>query len=115
MIKENFNFIKGDTFTKGFIIKNLTIDIDEIYFTVKEKSTDKNPVLQKRLNEGIKKDPNIENRYVLNIDANDTNKLKTKYNYVFDIEIISADYKKTIIGGYLTLKDWDITSKVNEV
>lgn len=115
MEKINFKFIKGDTFIQGFTISNFDLEIEQIYFTVKEKTTDKNYVLQKRLNEGILKDPDTENRYTLNIDADDTNNLKTNFNYVYDIEIVSNSYKKTIIGGYLRLDDWDITSKVNEV
>lgn len=115
MIKTNLSFIKGDTFTQGFTISNFNLEIDKIYFTVKEKTADKNYVIQKRLNEGIEKDPEVENRYTLNIDADDTNNLKTNFNYIYDIEIVSGDYKKTIIGGYLKLEDWDVTSKVNEV
>lgn len=115
MVKINISFIKGDTFTQGFTISNFNLEIDKIYFTVKEKTTDKNYVLQKRLGEGIESDPEVENRYTLNIDADDTNNMRTNFNYVFDIEIVSGNYKKTVIGGYLRLEDWDITSKVNEV
>lgn len=115
MIKTNLNFIKGDTFVQGFTISNFNLEIDKIYFTVKEKTADKNCVLQKRLNEGIEKDPEATNRYTLNIDADDTNNLKANFNYIYDIEIVSGSYKKTIIGGYLRLEDWDVTSKVNEV
>ena len=115
IVKTNFNFIKGDTFTQGFTISNFDLDIDMIYFTVKEKSSDKNYVLQKRLGEGIKQDSDNKYRYVLNIAADDTNNMKTNYNYVFDIEIIIEELKYTIVGGNLRLDDWDITSKANEV
>lgn len=115
MIKQNFKFIKGDTFSQGFTISNFDFDIDKIYFTVKEKTADKNYVIQKRLNEGIEKDPDTEDRYILNIDADDTNDLKTDFTYMYDVQIVSGKYKKTIIGGYLTLEDWNVTSKENEV
>lgn len=120
MEKINFNFIKGDTYSRGFKIENFEQTITEIYFTVKEKSSDKNYVLQKTLNNGIKPDPNVSNRYILTIDADDTNDLKVNFNYVFDIQLVAATIeditvKKTIVGGNLRLDDWDITSKWNEV
>jgi hypothetical protein len=74
MEKININYIKGDTFSQGFTLCNCQFEIDKIYFTVKEKTSDKNYVLQKRLGEGIEPDPETEHRYILNIDADDTNK-----------------------------------------
>lgn len=115
MEKINFNFVKGDTYSRGFTIEGFDFAIDQIYFTVKEKSTNKNYVIQKTLTKGIELDPNTPNRYVLTIDADDTNNMKTNFNYVFDIQIVVESVKKTIIGGYLKLSDWDITSKENEV
>ena len=115
MEKINFNFVKGDTFSKGFTLENFNLEIIEIYLTVKEKSSDKNFVLQKKLKQGIAKDPNKENRYVFTIEADDTNNFKVNYNYVFDIQIVTDSIKRTIIGGNIRLDDWDITSKVNEV
>lgn len=115
MIKVNFNFVKGDTFSRGFTIEGNKTPIKQIYFTVKNKSSDRNYVLQKRLTKGIELDLETPNRYVLIIDADDTNDLKTNYNYVFDIEIETESIKRTIIGGNLRLDDWDITNKANEV
>lgn len=115
MEKVNFNFVKGDTYTRGFTLENFELAIEQVYFTVKEKSSDKNYVLQKRLTNGIEVDTENPNRYVLTIEADDTNNLKVNYEYVFDIQIVTESIKKTIIGGNLTLEDWDITSSVNEV
>lgn len=115
MEKINFNFIKGDTYTRGFTIEGFPLEIEQIYFTVKEKSSDKKYVLQKTLNHGIEADPNIPNRYTLTIEADDTNDFKTNYNYIFDIQIVASPIKRTIVGGNLRLDDWDITSKINEV
>lgn len=115
MVKTNLNFVRGDTYSRGITLENLTLEIRDIYFTVKEKSSDRNYVLQKRLKRGIVKDPDNSNRYVLVIDADDTSSMKTNYNYVFDIEIITDAMKKTIVGGNLRLEDWDITHKLNEV
>lgn len=115
MIKQNFNFVRGDTYSRGITLENFTLEIRDIYFTVKEKSSDRNYVLQKRFNKGIVVDPDNSNRYILTIDADDTNSMKTNYNYVFDIEIITDVMKRTIVGGNLRLEDWDITTKANEV
>lgn len=115
MEKINFKFIKGDTYSRGFTIEGFEQPIKQVYFTVKEKSTNKNYVIQKILTRGIEIDQETPNRYVLTIEADDTNNLKTNFNYVFDIEIVTESIKRTIIGGYLRLEDWDITSKENEV
>ena len=115
MEKINFNFVKGDTYSRGFTIEGFDFPITQVYFTVKEKPSDKNYVIQKVLNKGIELDPDVPNRYVLTIEADDTNKCKTNFNYVFDIQIVGESIKRTIIGGNLRLEDWDITSKENEV
>ena len=115
MERINFNFVKGDTYSRGFTIEGFEQPIKQVYFTVKEKSTNKNYVIQKRLTKGIELDREIPNRYVLTIEADDTNNMKTNFNYVFDIQIVTESIKRTIIGGYLRLNDWDITSKENEV
>lgn len=115
MEKININFVKGDTYSKGFTIEGFELPITQVYFTVKEKSSDKVCVLQKTLNNGILLDQDIPNRYILTIEADDTNEFKTAYDYVYDIQIVSGTFKKTIVGGFLTLDDWDITSKENEV
>lgn len=120
MIKTNFNFVKGDTFTKGFVVENIQIPISQIYFTVKEKTSNKQYLFQKKLNDGIVQDENNTNRYCLTIQPEDTDNLKPGIDYIFDIEIIcnidsAPALKKTIIGGILKLDDWDVTSRVNEV
>ena len=115
MEKINFNFVKGDTYSRGFTIEGIEQPIKEIYFTVKEKSTDRNYALQKRLTQGIELDQNVSNRYILTIEADDTNNFKVNYDYVFDIQIVTDSIKRTVIGGYLKLDDWDITTKANEV
>ena len=88
MEKINFNFVKGDTYLRGFTIEGFDLPINQVYFTVKEKSTNKAYVIQKTLDNGIELDQYNPNRYVLTIDADDTNNMKTNFNYVFDIQIV---------------------------
>ena len=75
--------------------------------------------------------PNIVKNNLIQIEKDDIKAIfdylfgykrnfKVDYEYVFDIQIVAAPIKetivkKTIIGGNLILSDWDITSKVNEV
>lgn len=115
MIKENFNFVKGDSYSKGFIIEGLDMPIKKIHFTVKEKSSYKKVLIQKTLENGILTDLDNPNRYIVILNPEDTEKLKVNLNYVFDIQIDTDTMKKTIVGGYLKLDDWDITNKANEV
>lgn len=115
MEKINFKFIKGDTYSRGFTIEGFDYAINQVYFTVKSKTSDKNYVIQKTLTRGIEQDTENPKRYILTIEADDTNDLKVNYDYVFDIQIVGDSVKKTIIGGYLKLEDWNITSKENEV
>ncbi len=111
-----FQFFRGDTYERLITITNWDKNIDSIYFTVKHKDTDKEPVLQKTLGKGITKvDGNeLTSTFLLTIDATDTDDMKTDYDYSFDVEIISSNIKKTIIKGTLTLTT-DITKTINEV
>lgn len=111
-----FEFYRGDTYQRTITIKGWENKIDSIYFTVKNKDTDKDPILQKTLGKGIIKvdGDNEASTFLLTIDATDTDNMKTNYEYKFDIEIISGKIKKTIIDGTLRLNT-DITKTINEV
>lgn len=106
-----FEFYRGDTYTRDFILTGWSLPISKVYFTVKEKVEDKNAVLQKKLGEGITLVDETEEgkTFNLNICCNDTDDLKAEYEYVFDIEIHStgedgAVIKRTIITGTMRLK-----------
>lgn len=113
-------FYKGDTYTRDLTISGFYMPISKMFFTVKEKISDKNIVLQKTLKNGIsvvdEADESVT--YNLLINATDTDKMKTDYDYVFDIEIhspgVKEDIKKTIITGTLRLKA-SATDTRNEV
>lgn len=105
-----FEFFRGDTYSRDFTLSGWGLSIDKVYFTVKEKVTDKNAVLQKKLNEGITLVSEEEGERLFNllICCTDTDNMKTEYDYVFDIEIhspgVNGDViKKTIITGILRL------------
>ena len=115
-----FEFYRGDTYTRDFIIKGWSLPISNIYFTVKENVDNKKYDLQKTLNNGIKIVDESENDITCNlqINATDTDDFKVDTDYVFDIEVHSnidgEIVKKTITTG--TLRVWaSATRTCNEV
>lgn len=105
-----FEFYRGDTYSRDFTIAGWGLSVDKAYFTVKEKVTDKNAVLQKTLGNGITlMDETEEGKFFnLSICCSDTENLKTDFEYVFDIEIHSIKedgevIKKTIMTGTMNL------------
>ena len=86
---------------------------DKIYSlgeTVTGQTQDISQAIQKTLENGIIKDE--ENYYHVEILPEDTNDLKYK-EYVYDLEVITDTYKKTIASGTLLLKE-ETTFVVNE-
>lgn len=102
-----FEFYRGDTYTRDFIVKGWGLPISNVYFTVKENIDYKKACIQKTLNNGITLVETTEEGHAfnLNIKATDTDDLKADYDYVFDIEIHSQvgeeTIKKTIATGTL--------------
>lgn len=121
-----FEFHIGDTYTRDFTISGYSSEISNVFFSVKNSNTDKRTVYQLKLDEGITltdiqydDDGNIVSRtYNILINADDTEDMKTDFDYSFDIEIVTpgdddVDIKKTIISGILRLKS-ATTRKYNE-
>lgn len=112
LINKDINFVRGNTYVLDISINNLSVNIDKMYFTLKENAKNKEFIIQKTLGHGIE---NIENNlYRLTIDADDTEELFYDNAYGYDIKIIMGDIKKTIITGTLTLSK-NYTRKENEV
>ena len=99
----NIEFARGDSFEKGFLLKNkstgqpITETYDEIYFTVKRNHAESDFVFQKRMTTGgIQSDG--DGHYTLFILPEDTNGL-TFGDYDCDIELRKApSYKRTFYG-----------------
>ena len=104
-----FEFYRGDTYTRDFILKGWSFTVSNVYFTVKENVENKKACLQKTLNNGIVVADETEEGMVFNlrINSTDTDKLKADYDYVFDIEVHSdmgeEIIKKTLVTGTLRL------------
>ena len=103
------NFVKGDTYTRDFTISGYDEEINEILFTVKNNESDKRHVLQKSFEDGITivSDEDGVKTYNLTLEANDTDNLKTDYDYYFAIKIftneVPSDVELTAIKGTMTL------------
>ena len=107
---------RGDVYSFSFGIyiddAQTTMEMDNIYFTVKKHYYDEAYVFQKRLNDhGIVDDG--QGAYNITINPEDTEELDIG-TYDFDIEIVKLpDIKRTFIGVLELTKE--VTHKGNEV
>ena len=103
----DFNFPRGDTCPIHFTITdkagdelNLEKDIDEIYFTMKKNYRTAEYILQKKYSRG---EITVEGKDgVFILEHEDTATLKYG-KYVYDIQLKSGDYVKTLALGEIEL------------
>lgn len=106
---------RGDLFVLPFalFIDNVQSDmeLDNIYFTVKKRYTDKKALIQKKLSDNtITSDG--QGSYVITIDPEDTEDMEFG-SYEFDIEVVKLpSIKKTFIGTLELTKE--VTHHYNE-
>lgn len=118
-METEFNFTRGNTYSRDFTINDYTQNIDDVYFTVKASKTDKKPVISKKLGRGIAIVEETENSKTFNltIDSKDTDYLKSDSPYYFDFKIVTLTdtepVKTTIITGTMILEE-DVTRVFNE-
>lgn len=103
---------RGDT--KGFEIEisedNSFVQVDKMYFTVKDSYCTDDVIFQKSLGSGI----TIQNdKYYVVINPEDTENLEYG-RYVYDCEFIKDGIKRTIEEGILYIKE-EVTFSCNEV
>lgn len=115
-VKEfDFELVRGDTTPITFSLKDavgtdLEVAPDEIYFTVKQNYTKQDYIFQKRLTRG---DITFDNGVCsLILSHRDTATMKYG-SYVYDIQIKSGDFYKTVCRGSITL-DSESTWLANE-
>lgn len=109
-VKEDFTFHKGRTFSQDFSVINFKGKIDNILFTACENPENKHYCLRKSLGDGITlvdegtdEDGNNYKTYNLLIEATDTDHLKSKVKYGYDIAMYSNKQKHQLMEGTLTL------------
>jgi len=111
----DFEFPRGDTCPVSFTItdsagEGIDLSTAEIYFTMKKSYATQEYILQKKKSTyGITIDGN---NCSLILTHNDTANLKYG-NYVYDIQVKSGDYVKTLVLGTITLTN-ESTWKANE-
>lgn len=112
----NFEFVRGDTFSRNITVCNCLENLTEIYFTVKETYDDKNPVIQKSLTSGgvtFIEETEDGKKYNLLINATDTDLMKVGTEYLYDMELVADTLKITVLKGTITLEA-DVTRTINE-
>lgn len=109
-------FPRGDSYERGFIMKDKTTRepvteiFDEVYFTVKQNASDEEYLFQKRMTSGgIVYDG--DGHYTLFIDPEDTNELDF-IDYDCDIEFVKGNFKRTFYGVLTLTKE--VTHQNNE-
>lgn len=89
----------------------ITVKADHCWFTVKTNDMQKEPVIQKTIEDMTFDD---DGTYHITILPEDTNELQYG-EYIYDIEVLNEDgYKKTISKGIFELT-WESTFANNEV
>lgn len=105
----NISFARGDSFQKGFQLRDqstqdpITQEFDEIYFTMKKNYSRSDFVLQKTLSGGgIVADGS--GHYTLTLLPEDTDSLPFG-EYDFDIELDRGDFVRTFFGTITLTKE----------
>lgn len=107
--------IRGDSKTFTFQRKDkdnnvITEKPDKMYLTIKQNEYEKQPLIQKTFDNGIRFE---EDTYYVDFVPEDTDSLSFG-EYVYDIEIINGDVKKTIKKDTFIIES-EVTHKENEV
>ena len=106
-----YEFYRGDTYVRHFRINE---EVDQVYFTVKNDSSEKHPIIKKKIGDGIYLVDKGEDGYLysLTITSNDTDKLSIG-DYNFDFEIVKGNIRLTPMVGTISLSE-DYTRKRDE-
>ena len=107
----NMCLMRGDTAHIGITIKGLENAPDAITFSVKQYKGDSTYVFQKTLEDGIEpeeieqvqgEEPSTDLRYIITIEPEDTERLKSRV-YCYDCEFIINGDVMTLLAGDLNL------------
>ena len=101
MVNQNFTLVRGDALQFRINFLNATTLPDNIYLTVKDKSSDTTAVLQLQLNDGIEKveDQDSYDVFIPSTDSEDFQLL----NYIYQVSTLYGSDYETIIEGKLII------------
>lgn len=107
--------IRGDSKTFTFQRKDkngevITEKPDKMYLTIKQNEYEKQALIQKKIDDGIRFE---KDTYYVDFLPEDTNSLSFG-EYVYDIEIINGDVVKTIKKDTFVIES-EVTHRENEV
>ena len=101
MINQNFTVVRGDSLQFRLNFIDTETEPDDLFFTVKDKSSDTTAVLQKRLDDGIEKVED-EISYDFYLEHTDTEDLKLN-NYIYQILALYGSDYETLVEGKLII------------
>lgn len=101
MVNQNFTVTRGDALQFRINFLNATSLPDNIYLTVKDKSSDTTAVLQLELDDGITKVEDADS-YDVSIPSLDTEDLEL-LNYIYQVSTVYGSDYETIIEGKLVI------------
>lgn len=108
--KNNFKieYTRGDTYALQMTFKNVTQDLTQAFFTVKENIDDEQPLIEKTIGAGITKiNENFYKQqivYKLQLQAEDSRNLQVDFPYLYDLKIAVGNVIKTAISGNFIVK-----------
>jgi hypothetical protein len=117
--RNNIRTVKGDTFSCGFTIENLSQNIETAKFTCRGSLNDNSDILfQKSLNDGISLvETDIEHdikKYAVRVAPDDTKNLQSG-TYYYDLEIgVNGDIFTIMKGIFIIEQDCTKGSDNNE-
>ena len=101
MVNQNFTVTRGDALQFRINFVDATSLPDNIYLSVKDKSSDTTSVLQLQLNDGIEKVQDMDS-YDVFIPSMDTEDLEL-LNYIYQISTVYGSDYETIVEGKLVI------------
>lgn len=101
MVNQNFTLTRGDALQFRINFLNATSLPDNMYLTVKDKSSDTTAVLQLQLDDGITKvqDDDAYDVFIPSLDTEDLELL----NYIYQVSTLYGSDYETIIEGKLVI------------
>ena len=101
MVNQNFTLTRGNSLQFRLNFEYAESLPDNLYFILKDKSSDTTAVLQLELDEGITKVEDVDS-YDFYIPASDTEDLQL-LNYIYQISMLNGSDYDTIVEGKLII------------
>ena len=101
MVNKNFTLVRGNSLQFRLNITEADALPDNLYFILKNKSSDTESIMQLSLNNGITKVNNADS-YDFYIPAADTGELEL-LNYIYQISILYGTDLETVVEGKLII------------